>query len=140
MALLDRLAAIDRRVIYLATGLAVLIPILVPLGLPVTVTPSTRSAFDAVESLPAGSRVLLSFDYGPSTAPENDPMAVAVLRHCFKKNLRVVAMALWPTGGDAVAREQMARIAAEFPDKKDTIDFVNLGYKDGGQAPMQKMS
>src|SRR5712691_4079580 len=139
MALLDRLASIDVRIIYLVIGLSVLGPILVPLGLPVTVTPSTRSAFDAVEALPAGSRVLVSFDYGPSTAPENDPMATAVLRHCFKKDLRVVAIALFPVGGDAVDREQMARIATEFPAKKDTIDFVNLGYKDGGQAPMKKM-
>src|SRR5712691_7158026 len=106
MALLDRLTSIDVRIIYVVIGVSVLVPILMPLGLPVTVTPSTRSAFDAVETLPAGSRVLVSFDYGPSTAPEND---------------------------------QMARIATEFPAKKDTIDFVNLGYKDGGQAPMKKM-
>ena len=139
MAPLDRLASLDRRIIYTVIGLSVLFPILVPLGLPVTVTPSTRLSFDAIEALPPGSRVLVSFDYGPSTAPENDPMAAAVLRHCFKRDLRVVSIALYPLGGDAVDRQEMDLVAREFPEKKDTIDFVNLGYKDGGQAPMKKM-
>ena len=50
----------------------------------------------------AALTVLLSFDYGPSTAPENDPMATAILRHCFKKDLQVVSIALYPLGGDSV--------------------------------------
>jgi hypothetical protein len=137
--LVDRLVAIDPRIIYLIMGLAVLTPIVFPIGLTVTVTPSTQSSFDAIEKLAPGSRVLISFDYGPSTAAENDPMAAAILRHCLARDLRVVAIALYPVGGDSVAREQMAQLARDFPDKKDTIDFVNLGYKDGGQAPMKKM-
>ena len=135
-----KLAAIDPRIIYLVMGLAVLFPILVPIGLRVTITPPTQSAFDAIEKIAEGSRVLVSFDYGPSTSAENDPMAAAILRHCFARNLRVVSIALFPVGGDSVARDQMLLAANEFPDKKDTVDYVNLGYKDGGQAPMKLMA
>jgi len=135
-----KLAAIDPRIIYLVMGLTVLFPILVPIGLHVTITPPTEAAFDALEKLPEGSRVLVSFDYGPSTSAENDPMAAAILRHCFARNLKVVSIALFPVGGDSVARDQMAAISQEFPDKKDTVDYVNLGYKDGGQAPMKLMA
>src|SRR5262245_5331641 len=138
--IVERLAAIDPRIIYFVMGLAVLIPILFPIGLRVTVTPPTQAAFDAIEQLPEGSRVLVSFDYGPSTSAENDPMAAAILRHCLARNLKVVSIALFPVGGDSVARQQMGLIAAEFPDKKDTVDYVNLGYKDGGQAPMKRMN
>src|SRR6185436_9799363 len=99
--------AIDPRLIYLAMLLAVLIPILVPIGLKVTLTPPTQSAFDAIEKLQPGTRVLVSFDYGPSTSAENDPMAAAILRHCLARNLRVVSIALFPVGGDSVARKQM---------------------------------
>jgi hypothetical protein len=137
--LIDRLVAIDPRMIYLVMGLAVAIPIVFPIGLMVTVTPSTQASFDAIEKLPEGTRVLISFDYGPSTSAENDPMATAILRHCLVRNLRVVSIALFPVGGDSVAREQMGFVARDFPDKKDTVDYVNLGYKDGGQAPMKKM-
>ena len=139
MALLDRLAAIDRRVIYLVMGLAVFLPIVFPVGLKVTITPPTRAAFDAIESLPEGTRVLVSFDYGPSTAAENDPMAAAVLRHCLSKKLRVVTIALYPIGGGSVALEQVRQLATEFPDRTEGVDFVNLGYKDGAQAALKRM-
>jgi hypothetical protein len=138
-AVLGRLASIDRRIIYVVMGLSVLIPILFPLGLKVTVTPATQEAFDAVENLPEGSRVLVSFDYGPSTSAENDPMVAAVMRHCLTRNLRVVAIALYPVGGGSVALQQMQQLAAEFPDKTLGVDYVNLGYKDGGQAAMKRM-
>lgn len=138
--LVEKLAAIDPRIIYIVMGLAVLIPILFPIGLRVTVTPPTQSAFEAIEKLPEGTRVLVSFDYGPSTSAENDPMAAAILRHCLVRNLRVVSIALFPVGGDSVARDQMRTVSQEFPDKKDTVDYVNLGYKDGGQAPMKRMA
>ena len=46
------------------------IPIVFPIGLMVTVTPSTQASFEAIEKLPEGTRVLISFDYGPSTSAE----------------------------------------------------------------------
>src|SRR5437867_11697914 len=138
-AILDRLASIDRRIVYLVMGLAVLIPIVFPIGLRVTITPPTQAAFDAIERLPEGSRVLVSFDYGPNTAAENDPMAAAVLRHCLARNLKVVAIALFPVGGGSVALDRMESLAKEFPDRKYGIAFVNLGYKGGAQAPRKKL-
>jgi len=137
--IVEKLAAIDPRIVYLVMGLAVLIPIIFPIGLRVTITPPTQAAFDAIEKVPEGERVLVSFDYGPSTAAENDPMAAAILRHCLARNLRVVSIALFPVGGDAVARDQMLKVTSEFPDKKETVDYINLGFKDGGQAPMARM-
>jgi hypothetical protein len=120
-------------------GLSVLGPILVPIGLEVSVTPPTRAAFDAIEGLAEGSRVLVSFDYGPSTAAENDPMANALMRHCLARNLRVVAIALYPVGGGSVALARMRALGEDFPGKKDGADYVNLGYKDGAQAALKKM-
>jgi len=139
MSLFDRLLGIDRRWIFLFVVLAVTIPILAPLGLPVTTTGSTRAAFDYIESLAPGDIVWLSFDYGPSSAPENDPMAEGFLRHCFLKNVRVVVCALYPLGGLGLANASVARVAAEFPEKKYGTDYVNLGYKDGAEAVMRRL-
>lgn len=139
MRLVERLLAIDRRIIYLLVGIGALVPLLVPIGLPVTVTRPVRSAFDKIESLPRGSVVVISFDYGPSTAPENDPQVDAVLRHCFSRGIRVVGMALYPLGGLSVAVEEMNKVAAEFPVRYG-VDYVNLGYKDGAQAAMRRMN
>lgn len=140
MTIYQRLASIDTRVIYVVMGLSVLGPILVPLNLGVAVTPPTRAAFETIEKLPPGSNVLVSFDYGPSSAPENNPMASAVLRQCMARDLKVVIIALFPVGGGSMALRQSERLASDFPGKKYGTDFVNLGYKDGGQAPMRQMA
>jgi hypothetical protein len=137
MALLDRVLHIDRRWIYLFVGVSVALPILAPLGLPVRTTGTTRSAFEFIESLKPGDTTWLSFDYGPSSAPENDPMAEAFMRHCFLKDVRVVVCALYPLGSLGLANNSVARVAREFPQKEYGVDYVNLGYKDGAQAVMR---
>ena len=133
----ERLLKIDRRWIFLFVGLSVALPILLPLGLPVSTTKSTQMAFDFVEGLNPGDVVWLSFDYGPSSAPENDPMAEAFMRHCLSRDIKVIVCALYPLGGLGLANNTVARIAAEFPEKKYGTDYVNLGYKDGPEATMR---
>src|SRR5678816_4887502 len=96
--LAQRLLNLDRRWLFLLVFLGVAIPILFPIGLPVTTTASTRAAFDFVEALRPGDTVLLSYDYGPSSAPENDPMADGFLRQCFTRKVRVIVIALYPLG------------------------------------------
>ena len=137
--LLDKILTIDRRWIFLFVVLSVIVPILVPLGLPISTTSSTQMAFDFVEELKPGDVVLLSFDYGPSSAPENDPMAEGFMRHCLTKDLRVVVCVLYPLGALGLANDVVARIAQEFPNKVYGTDYVNLGYKDGDRAVMRRM-
>ncbi|MBP6875086.1 MAG: hypothetical protein KBD56_03350 [Candidatus Eisenbacteria bacterium] len=130
---------LDRRVIYLLLALGTLVPILFPIGFPVSVTPPVKALFERIESLAPGSVVLVSFDYGPNIAPEMDPMADAVLRHCFERGLRVVVIALFPVGGLTMAGEALARIVPEYPALRPGEDYVFLGYKDGTQAVMKQM-
>ncbi|HEU4725787.1 MAG TPA: hypothetical protein VFU59_10885, partial [Candidatus Eisenbacteria bacterium] len=106
-----RLLALDRRWIFLLVLLSVTIPIVIPIGLPVTTTSSTRSAFEYVEALKPGDVVWISFDYGPSSAPENDPMAEAFLRQCFLKKVRVIVSAFYPLGGLDLANQAVAKVA-----------------------------
>jgi len=135
----DRLLNIDRRWLFLLVFVGVALPIIMPIGLPVTTTASTRDAFEFIEGLKPGDAVLISFDYGPSSAPENDPMAEGIMRQCFMKRLRVVICALYPLGGLQLANNSLAKVSAEFPDLKYGEDYVNLGFKDGAQAVMKRM-
>lgn len=135
----DRMLNLDRRWIFLFVFLSVIIPIVIPIGLPVTTTGSTRSAFEFIEGLKEGDIVWISFDYGPSSAPENDPMAEAVMRQCALKRLRFVVDALYPLGGLGLANNAVAKIAQEFPELRYGVDYVNLGYKDGAAAVMRRL-
>lgn len=121
---------LDRRIIFLAVVLAVIIPIVKPLDLPVKITPNTQNVYNEINALKEGDRVLLSFDYDPASAPELQPMAKAVVRHCFRKNLKVIAVALWPQG-PMMAKNAFEDLTGEveFRHKVYGRDFVNLGVK-----------
>jgi hypothetical protein len=131
------LADIDRRIIFLVIAAAVIVPLIVPLGMPVKVTPQAQSIYDEVESLPAGSNVLVAFDYDPAAAPEVHPMSLAFLRHCFTKKHKVIIMALWPVGAQ-LAVSATAEVAGDF-DVEYGRDYVNLGYKPGGEIVIKSL-
>jgi hypothetical protein len=136
---LKRLLYIDRRLIYLVVAVGALIPIIRPIGLPVVPTEPVRKLYDFIQQLGPGQTVIVSFDYGPSSEPELNPMAEAILRHLFTRKFKVLVMALFPLGGNEVAKKELAKISAEF-NARYGIDYVNLGYKDGGQAVMKRMA
>lgn len=133
--MLDKLANLDRRWIFLALALSVIIPLLWPMNLPVEPSAMTRKFYDEVEKLPKGSRVCMSFDYGPGTKVECHPMAVAMLHHLFRRGCKVVCIALWPEGS-LFAREALEQTAPLY-NAKDGTDYVNLGYKSGGEVVLR---
>lgn len=135
---IKKLLYIDRRIIYLLVAIGALIPIIRPIGLPIVPTSPVAGVFNKVEGLKPGDKVIMSFDYGPSSEPELNPMADAILRHLFMKDVKVVIVAIFPLGGVSMAIQELDRIVPEF-DLEYGVDYVNLGYKDGGQAPMKAM-
>ena len=96
MEWLNKLISLDRRWIFLFIAIGTALPIIFPIGFKVTTTPPVRSLYERIEALDQDDVVIVSFDFGPSTSPENNPMTDAVLRHCFSKGVRVVVIALFP--------------------------------------------
>ncbi len=126
----ERLQSIDKRYIYLMIALGVLIPLIKPIGLPIRPSGPAKKLYSAIDSLKEGDVILMSFDYGASTKPELYPMSLALLKHFFRKNLKVVVVALWPEGAQ-MAVNALHTVATEMG-KKYGKDYVNLGFKTGG--------
>ena len=128
------LGSLDRRIIFFIVGLSVLIPLLKPewIDLPIRPTPESQIVFDEINKLNAGDKMLLSFEYSPSTKPEIHPMAIAILKHLYAKNIQVYGFALWPDG-NFMSTEAFSEVSDDY-DKKYGVDYVNLGYKPGGEA------
>ena len=124
-----RLLQLDRRSIFVLMSVVTLLPLLYPLGLPVRISPETQQLYDTLERLPERSVVLLSLDYDPASKPELYPMTVSLLRHAFARNLRVVALTLWPAGTSMA--ESAVTHGAEEAGKTDGADYVFLGYGPG---------
>ncbi len=118
---------LDRRVIYGLIFLAVFIPLFLPAPKTVRVTPEVRVVYDRIESLRPGQIVMLPCEYDPSMSAELSPMTVAVLRQCFRRNVRVLVTCLVSNGVSLVEGE-LRNTAAEFG-KKYGEDYVFLGYK-----------
>lgn len=131
---LAKLEKIDRRWIFLGVALVVAAPLLLGLKTSVDITPPVKNTFEAIDRLPPGSVVMISIDYDASTMPENQPMLLAVLRHAFQKNLKIILMGHWPLGLP-VGTLGLDQVAREMH-KTYGVDYVNLGFRPGTAAVM----
>jgi hypothetical protein len=130
----ERLEKLDRSWIFLVVGLLVLIPLVWPLKLPLAVSTPAKRFYDTIEAVPSGSIVVLSGDFDPASAPELVPMMNGAIRHLFRKNVRIIAIQLWP-GGPPLVEGALRTIGGEMSKQYGT-DYVNLGYKSGNEVVM----
>jgi len=108
---------IDRRIIFLLVLVLIVLATVLQdrIEFPIVSSSPVDGVYDAIDGLPAGSPVLLSMDYDPASQAELEPMNRAVLRHLFRKDLRITGMTHWPRGLNFV--EQVVQSTArEFDD------------------------
>jgi hypothetical protein len=134
MSLSQRLQHLDRRFIFLAILLVILIPYVKPIGLPIRVSKEAAAFHSAVERVPEGGTVFLSADYDPGAMPELNPMVMAAVEQCMRRNIKIIGFCLWP-GGPPLLNRALAEVA-ERHGKQYGVDYVNLGFKDGQEAVM----
>lgn len=126
----ERLMNLDRRIIFVFVFLGVLISLLVEFSFPIKATSTVRSIYREVERVAdEGGPVLLAFNYGPGSEPELQPMALALLRHLFSRDIKVVVVCLWPDA-PGLAKQALDTTAEEF-NKVYGVDYAFMGYKPG---------
>jgi len=137
MKLSKILLGIDRRYIFIGVALSIALPLLMPIGFGTSVTRQVQDVYDFVENLEDGSTVIMSFDYEPSTMAELDPMARSMLKHLFRKNARILGMALL-AGAPGIA-ENVLREETELAGREYGEDWVFLGYVPAPTAAMLRI-
>jgi hypothetical protein len=149
---LEKLERFDRRWIFLAMGLAIVLPLLIPLDLPVKPSPMTQKAYYAVEELEEGDIVLVSLDLDPASTPELEPYFKAVMLQLKRKNVKVVFVTTWyqapplcerwirETVENPIAPEGTAGYSG-LPDRayRKNVDYVWLGFREGKAAMISAM-
>jgi hypothetical protein len=123
-----------RRLIYLAMLLAVMVPMIWRISFREVASPMVRDVFQTVESLPAGARVLLVYDFDPASEPEIKPMTDAFARHLCLKGSKLYCLTLWPTGPVEIDKAIRRIFMPEFPDYRYGEDYINLGFMSGGEG------
>lgn len=129
---INKLQTLDRRWMYLATLLIVLIPILIRIPIPkIAVAPSSRTFYEHIESLPAGSVVLVDSSWDAGSLAENQAQLECVVRHLCQRRLKIVITSVGITAlGPQFARDTIGPIAAEY-DYEYGRDWVNCGFVQG---------
>ena len=128
----EKYLRIDRRIIFAVITVAVIASLIVKFELPIPASEPVQGIYEKIDSLPQGSRVMISFDYDPSSKEELQPMAIAFLHHCFSKDLKVIGMTHY-TGAPGLADLAMNSVARQYQ-KTYGEDYVFLGYKPGGAS------
>ncbi len=127
MGFWNKLQHLDRRIIFLLMFLGLAIPLLMKIGLPISITDDVRNVYDYIENLEPGDIILISYDHDTGTLPEMVPMSDAIVRHIFSKDIKIIGMA-FRAEGNGVGRQNVRRIALEY-NKEEGRDFVFLGFR-----------
>jgi hypothetical protein len=132
---------LGRRLLYLLVLVAALVPLFSGGLLNMWVRPGDEvsALADTLRSLPAGARVLLSFDYDPAYAGELDPLAVAVTRQLAGRGVHMVAMSTRP-GGVGLAERILAQATAGLSDYRYGQQYALLGYLPDQQAGLRLLT
>ena len=136
----QRILAIDRRIIFVLIFLAAALPFIFPFAQKIPISPEVRLAFDTIENVAAQEErkpVLLSLDFDPTTAPELQPMAEAIIRHCARRDIPVIVMTII-ISGDNLAQNILGDVAEEMG-LEEGKDYVYLGFKPGVDAIMRQI-
>lgn len=136
MKIIDLLTRLDRRIIYLILAVVVILPLVFPSAERVRVMPPVQKLYEAIDQIPEDKALIIDFDYDPQTQPELEPMGFALLRHAFKRRIKVLVLSLYvqPLG---LAKKALTQVLTEFNQKatthKDSIiygrDYVFLGWQ-----------
>ncbi|MEW6752599.1 MAG: hypothetical protein AB1505_16680, partial [Candidatus Latescibacterota bacterium] len=136
---MERFLSIDRRIIFAFILVGVVVPLVLDLHLPIAPSQTVRATHAAVEQVKAssGGAMLLCYSFGASTAPEMQPMALALLRHAFQRGVPVAVMCLL-ADSPGLAQEAIATAAKEYGGIYGQ-DYVFLGYKPGTYSVVLNM-
>jgi len=122
-----------KQVIYLALFVALAIPLVKPIGLPVPVQKTTMGVYNKIESLKPGDVAVVGSNIGAAIYAEVYPQYVAILEHLFRKEGVKVILVGHGTEAPIWAEKALNEINA-YGRKTYGVDFVHLGYIAGEEA------
>ncbi|MCW4050276.1 MAG: hypothetical protein NWE89_11145 [Candidatus Bathyarchaeota archaeon] len=136
MSIWEKMTSLPREIVMGLVLIAMIIPAMNPLGLPLFTGDMSRAWYNTVDALPAGSVVLFDVGYGSGGYPSLGPGNIAAFHQMFEKDLKIVMMAtalegsmMYPLVMEGVKPEQ--NYGAVYGE-----DYVFLGYIAGGQTAM----
>jgi len=136
MSLFERLEKVDVRAIYLLLFLVISLPLIKPIGMPITTSQMTIAYYDVVEKLKAGDYVVVSSDFSPASMAEQYPATKGTLAHLVAKGAKIVGLGFWADSVPLLENAMKATFGSTKDNPKYGTDFVLLGWVPNGEVGM----
>ena len=130
MKIFAKIQSLDRRYIYIIVALSIIIPLLIPFNSRIDTTKPTEDVYQMIDSFAGkpNKAILMNFSHNASTLAELFPMEVAILRHCFERDVKVFTLCFMPDTAPLV--DYAINTAKEdFSNIKAGVNYCNFGYK-----------
>ncbi|MGI6643501.1 MAG: hypothetical protein ACOX3V_05855 [Bacillota bacterium] len=138
MNIWERLSNLDRRVYYVLLIMIVAWPILKPWGLPIRTGRESQSFYDTIEGLPQGATIALAIDYRSDCIVELNPQVATLYKHAWSsKNAKIIMWSMVDEGANVT--QALVEPLSDELGKTYGVDWINLGYKPGGDVTRKKM-
>jgi hypothetical protein len=118
-------------ILWVILILCLVIPAITPIGIPISIDPEVKNAYDIINNLPERSIVFFSEDGTAGGWSEMGSIAEALLQHLLSRNLRIVFVAIGTADGPVMVSNMLSKYRV---DKIKTygVDYVVIGYIPGG--------
>lgn len=130
--IMDKLENVDARVISWLIVILIAIPNIIPLSLPIPISPETRKFYSIVESVPAGSAVIFGTDSSIEALGEQMIALEPIFRHLVKRPIKIVICTFREPGSALIPDMLFSRV--DMRGKVYGVDYVNLGFAAGKAA------
>jgi len=144
--ILDRIENIDRKVIYFIVTLAVILPLINPIGLPLNIAEESVNYKNAIDDIPDGSNVLCKIDMEAGLSGELGPAGVATINQLLEKPVKLVFIFFYRGDCPLVFVNNILPNVNGYIDtthlgnKVYGVDWVSLGYIEGHESAMAKLA
>ncbi len=124
----DKLQNVDRRVFYWILFISLTIPFLTPIGLPITITPSTQAYYDGLASIQPGEYVVLSINSGVSAWGDCLPAMVASVHQVHEQGGKLIVWSIGYNDVDITWAKIKEKNPETFADWVEGEDYAYFGY------------
>jgi hypothetical protein len=140
-SIFDKLQAIDRRVFYWILFIGLMVPFLMPLGLPVAISPNTKDLWDGINApnVEPGDVAIINFGYGVSAWSECHPAVTVCVKALFRNGVKVIFMGPH-YDVDLTWTHIQDTASADFATTEYGVDYVYLGYITGGEPAIAQLA
>ena len=118
----------QKRIVYVIMFIAIAIPILHPLGLPITVSQYTQDYYNTIVNLPPGSVVLVHYGGDAASWGELGPQVLDTTQLLMTRPLKVIYFSAWTMGSQWI---DYALKHVNTDGKQYGVDYINIGYVAG---------